>query len=327
MTGPGNGQRLASPDSSFPVGGYTPIQGDVMSIQVGPSANGPWTELVKSNPTTPYVTTAWLSGTDPNQRNPLYSWYVTGTATIPRDYWQNVGSEDCQVYLRAMSGQFGQAYDVFDDKAASPRNESWMDCYTRVNQPNYISLSDFVQKCRSSQSPVVRLVAPSNGIDCHCVKIGTVQGNVTVADKKSADDLRCISEITGSLTVQSVDGINPVFPALKKVGGTVTLAYSPVGANNVIPSMSFPALTTIGQALLVQITRMPTGGAAQIAMPALQNAYGGVEIDAMSHMTGMMTVAGLPAVTTLPSLTLRLDSDATLTTLLPSLTTVTGNVA
>jgi hypothetical protein len=327
MTSPGNGQRYASPDSPVNVGGYTTAKGDVLSIQTAPGPGGPWTELTRSDPNLGFVSNAWVSGTDPSKTTPLYSWYVKGsTVQIPRDQWSNSGSEDCQVYLRASSTANNYVYDTFDDKSFSPRGEGWMDCYTRVNKPKPINLSDFLSQCKSAQTPVVRLLAPSNGIDCHCAKIGAVQGDVTVSSQATVDSLKCISEITGSLTVMSVDGVNPLFPKLAKVDGNVTLAYTPVGANNVIPTMSFPALTTIGGSMGVQITRMPTGGAAQISMPTLQTVVGGVEIDAMSRMTGMMTLSGLPAVTTLPTLTLRLDSDATLTTLLPALTKVTGDV-
>jgi hypothetical protein len=332
MVTPGNGQHFSSPDAPIPVSGYTITKGDVLSIQTAPSRNGPWTELTKSNPNTAFVSNAWVQGNDPTKTQPLYSWFVTGSNVfIPRDSWSNSGSEDCEVFMRAVSTQPNSnnyVYDTFDDKSVSPRGESWMDCYNRVEKPGkQISLSDFLQQCKSAQTPVVRLLAPSNGIDCHCAKIGAQQGDVMVSDQPSVDALKCISEITGSLTVQSVNGVNPVFPKLAKVDGNVTLSYSPVGTANVIPTMSFPALTTIVGALGVQISRMPTGGAAQVSMPVLSTVAGGVEIDAMSRMTGMMSLAGLPALTTLPKLTLRLDSDATVTSLLPALTNVTGDVA
>lgn len=327
MVTPGNGQRFTSVDAPIPTSGYTTAKGDVLTIQTAPSRSGPWTDLVQSNPNTAFVSNAWISGTDPTKTQPLYSWYVTGgNVYIPRERWNNSGSEDCEVYMRAYSASNNYVYDTFDDKSVSPRGETWMQCYNRV-EAKPTSLNDFLQQCKSSQTPVVRLLAPSNGIDCHCAKIGAQQGDVTVSSQASVDALKCISEITGSLTVQSVDGVNPTFPKLAKVDGNVTLSYAPVGAANVIPTMSFPALTTVGGALGVQIARMPTGGQAQVSMPALATVVGGVEIDAMSRMTGMMSLSGLGALTTLPKLTLRLDSDATLSTLLPALTNVTGDVA
>jgi hypothetical protein len=315
MTGPANGDNLASADTPVDFIGYTTVQGGIVVVEAGPSTNGPFSAIT-------YTTADRSATTTTTDGWTLYAWRAQGVP-IPAGYWGIEGTNRV-TYVRSysvLSNNQPFYHYTFDNAATSPRHENWMGCMAREWEQKKQPLQTAVNICKSSNSPLARITTPCVGIDCPCTSYNTLQGDWTVASQQDVLAHLCINHVTGNLTISPMTSVT--IPHLARVDGNVTLPYSPVGSTNQLPNISAPALTNIGGALQIHINQFPTGGMLQLGLDQLSQVAGGVNIQAM---TQTVAISGLPALTTAPSVSMQFDGNVQIGGLLPNLATVTGDV-
>jgi hypothetical protein len=315
MTGPANGDNLATVDTPVDFVGYTTVQSGVVVIEAGPTTNGPFSAIG-------YTTADRIPIDTSSDGWTFYQWRASGLP-IPLAYWGYEGTNRV-VYARSysiLSNNQPFYHYTFDNAATSPRHENWQSCIGREWSTKHQPLQTAVNICKSSNSPLARITTPCVGLDCPCLSFDTLQGDWMISSPQDILAHRCTNHITGNLTINPM--ANATIPHLAQVDGNVILPLAPVGGTNQLPNISAPALTTVGGAVQIHVNQFPTGGMLQLGLDQLSQVGNGVSIQAM---TQTVAISGLPALTTAPSVSMQFDGNVQIVGLLPNLATVTGDV-
>jgi hypothetical protein len=234
---PNQGDVLCGADKSVTFSGYSNAANQTVYLQAAPSRTGPFTTL----------TTVATSATGVNYAGTtIYSFSKSTQITA----W---GSTDATLYtyVRAViypTGSFQSPSYLTTFDANPPSGSNAASCINnRVNAGD--TLNAAIAYCASDDAPIAELTAPAVST-CPCSPF-QVFGNLNITNANQAAANKCVTNVTGNLTVADTAPETVGFPNLTSIGGNAELHYerpyllygNTVYATRVI---NFPVLTTIG---------------------------------------------------------------------------------
>lgn len=233
---PNQGDVLCGANQSVTFSGYSNAPNQTVYLQAAPSRSGPFVT----------VATTVTSATPLNYASTnIYSFSKSAVIT----QWSS-NDATLKTYVRAMIYPTGSpqspAYLNTFDKQPPAGNNAAHCINTRVNAGD--TLSQAVDYCNSNDSPIAELSAPAV-TTCPCNPM-TYTGDLTIATANEAANYKCLTSLTGNLTVTESAPETVGFPSLTSISGNATLHYE---RPTTIPNEPFhtrvidlPALTSIG---------------------------------------------------------------------------------
>jgi len=243
MFGPENGDEVCGANASVTFSGYLPAASTNVYLQYATSADGPWTGFAS----------ATSQPTGINYSGATYYFFST-SAQVPK--WSSEGST-LRTYVRAQYGITGYTIYLSSFDAPGPGQASGLNCiFTQTNAGD--TMSEAINACRSSESPVVSITAPAQSV-CGCTNT-VVMGHLVIDSAISAADHVCVQQVTGDLTI--TEDAPEVVPlnSLTQIGGNVDFNYScPKPQFGQTPyerrTIDAPVLTSIGGSALLTARR------------------------------------------------------------------------
>lgn len=208
---PNQGDVLCGANQSVAFSGYSNAPNQTVYLQAAPSRSGPFVTL----------TTAVTSATPLNYAGTnIYSFSKNAVIT----QW-STNDATLKTYVRAViypTGSFqSPAYLNTFDKQPPVGNNAATCINTRVNAGD--TLSEATDYCNSNDSPIAELSAPAVST-CACAPM-TYTGNLTIATANDAANYKCLTSLTGNLTVTDAAPETVGFPSLTSISGNATLHY------------------------------------------------------------------------------------------------------
>lgn len=234
---PNQGDVLCGANQGVTFSGYSNQPNQTVYLQAAPARTGPFTTLT--------TVATGASG---------YSY--AGTTIYPFSKPAIItawGSTDStlRTYVRAViypTGSFQSPVYLTTFDADPPAGSNAASCINgRVNAGD--TLNDAIVFCASDDSPIAELTAPAVST-CACSP-STHVGDLVIANANQAATHKCLTALTGSLTVTDAAPEHVAFPNLTSISGHATLHYerlTTIGANPVYYTrvIDLPALTSIG---------------------------------------------------------------------------------
>ncbi len=295
--------------------GYTYYAGQRMIVRAAPSRGSTvWTDIGTA---TAGTTIAWTMHNRDGSTESFYAWDA-GQLRIPANLW-SIENGRRVTYVKTVvppSAPGGNEFGLitFD-------NPNWLDCVTPYTQ-NGMRFQDAVLRCSSPERPIVRIFAPLEST-CPCEGAQPVGGDVNLTSPVQLAGLRCVTDITGNLTVAaSVDGAR--LPSLRSIGGDLNLDLTPLasGAPRVV---DLPVLASIGDDVDIRASGVPASGTLAVNLPAMAAIGGDVSVTLTG---GPVTLTGLSNVARVSgALGLDFSADTSAAGFLPALRGVDGNLS
>lgn len=243
MFGPENGDEVCGANASVTFKGYLPAASTGVSLHYATSPDGPWTTFASATSQPTGITYAGAT-----------YYYFKTSAQIPK--WASDGST-LRTYVRARYGISSYTVYLATFDAPGPGGASGLSCiFTQTNAGD--TMSEAINACRSSSSPVVSITAPAQSA-CGCTNT-IVNGNLMIDSAISAADHVCVQQVNGNMTItEDAPEVVP-FPSLTQIAGDVDFNYScPKPEYGQTPyerrTIDAPVLTSIGGSALLTARR------------------------------------------------------------------------
>ena len=222
MLTPTDEQAVCGQDAVVTFAGYTLTPNQAVSLAVSRTSTGTFTPFASA--------TTSASPTTVNGQA-LYFWSTP--ALVPSSSWA-YHAPGYESFVRASIPNF-DGLVTFDTTNAS--GQSPIDCILDQLRRGRPATSAAIN-CRGTDSPIVRLSAPAVS-SCPCPTSFT--GDVVINDLSSAVTNRCLTTLTGNLTVTSSAPAAVSLNALTDLTGNLSLDYTtPAGTSREIDLSNLP---------------------------------------------------------------------------------------
>lgn len=309
MFEPANEDAICAEDQPMTFSGQILAGGQLVRIESSASRNGPFTPVTQvfSRLRSSLTGTAlWRTGAVVN------TWSNISGGTVPLR----------ETFIRAWIGTSNFPFYLRTFDSVELAGESGLQCIIRTATQQQIPAFSAAIQCTSSDSPIVRLTAPTSGT-CACPTSFT--GDIAITKVETIHLYRCLQQLNGSLIVPKGYPDTVSLPDLAVVTGDVLLDYTPEGFDESARIIDLPSLTDIGGDLEVLFdlysyfdTIFPIGLDAVTVVGGEIRVIANVAFPNFSGLSSITSHAG--------DVTITAPTDGLGTQLLANLATIGGNV-